>query len=307
MTGALSTNWRSRSETRRLGFLRPATELDSAIPSGAAVGPGCPSCGTAIDEAGPTYVYALGRIEPRFPTLALEKEFAQATGRSDLAGLSDSEALREVLVQRPNRYLLRQMCWVLRIEGLETYILQPRDPLDYELLVEALRPVPKRDDVDVVIGTVGPIAPPELCNGLALPVVAFDQVYSFDTETLIGSIPRPEGIEAERFEPVAYEVFAQLSQLADNAGAMDEHRVLNYLAVRYHAVYATTTERHAANDSLSAVDVRPSRLSGPRRIYDVVFSYTNRTTDVVTKFFVRVDATEQFPFLVTKMSPYYDR
>jgi hypothetical protein len=30
-------------------------------------------------------------------------------------------------------------------------------------------------------------------------------------------------------------------------------------------------------------------------------------TDVTEKFFVRVDVTEEFPFLVTKMSPYYDR
>jgi hypothetical protein len=34
---------------------------------------------------------------------------------------------------------------------------------------------------------------------------------------------------------------------------------------------------------------------------------TNRNTSVVQKFFVRVDVTEQFPFLVTKLSPYYDR
>jgi hypothetical protein len=27
----------------------------------------------------------------------------------------------------------------------------------------------------------------------------------------------------------------------------------------------------------------------------------------VEKFFPRVDVTEEFPFLVTKMSPYYDR
>ncbi len=40
---------------------------------------------------------------------------------------------------------------------------------------------------------------------------------------------------------------------------------------------------------------------------DVILSYTNRNTDVVEKFFVRVDVTEQFPFLVTKLSPYYDR
>jgi len=34
---------------------------------------------------------------------------------------------------------------------------------------------------------------------------------------------------------------------------------------------------------------------------------TGRTTDVVEKFFARVDVTKQFPFLVTKMSPYFDQ
>ena len=35
------------------------------------------------------YVYALGRIEPRFPRLSVEKEYAQATGRAETAGLTD--------------------------------------------------------------------------------------------------------------------------------------------------------------------------------------------------------------------------
>jgi PatG C-terminal len=39
----------------------------------------------------------------------------------------------------------------------------------------------------------------------------------------------------------------------------------------------------------------------------VIFSYTNRNTDVVDKWFVRVDVTDEFPFLVTRLSPYYDR
>jgi PatG C-terminal len=38
-----------------------------------------------------------------------------------------------------------------------------------------------------------------------------------------------------------------------------------------------------------------------------VFSFRDRTTDVVDKFFTRVDVTDEFPFLVTKMSPYFDR
>jgi PatG C-terminal len=99
----------------------------------------------------------------------------------------------------------------------------------------------------------------------------------------------------------------RIQQMADNAGATDEHRALNYLAVRYPAIYATAADRHAQNYSLTAVEIRPSRLSGVRKIVDVIFSYTNRQTDVTEKFFVRVDVTEEFPFLVTKISPYYDR
>jgi hypothetical protein len=53
--------------------------------------------------------------------------------------------------------------------------------------------------------------------------------------------------------------------------------------------------------------VRPSPLSSTRNIVDVIFSQTNRTTDFTEKNFVRVDITEEFPFLVTKLSPYYDR
>lgn len=52
---------------------------------------------------------------------------------------------------------------------------------------------------------------------------------------------------------------------------------------------------------------RPSPSNTTRKIIEVIFSYTNRSTDFTEKFFVRVDATEEFPFLVTKLSPYYDR
>jgi hypothetical protein len=48
-------------------------------------------------------------------------------------------------------------------------------------------------------------------------------------------------------------------------------------------------------------------LSGERNIVDAIFSFTDRATDVVEKQFLRVDVTEEFPFLVTKLSPYYDR
>jgi hypothetical protein len=252
-----------------------------------------------------SYVYALGRIEPRFPRLSVEKEFAQATGRAETVNLTDRQALRKVLQE--NRYLVRQLCWVMTIGGLETYIAYPRDPADFQLLVDTLRPSSRPGDVDLLIGTRGPIATPEMCNGLLVPIVAFDQMYSFDRDSLIQSIPKPEQMPQDTFRETAGEVFDRIMQLTDNAGATDEHRALNYLTVRYPAIYAAVAEAHSRNMSLSAVDVRPSPLSGVRKIVDVIFSFTNRTTDVVEKHFLRCDMTEEFPFLVTKMSPYFDR
>jgi hypothetical protein len=106
---------------------------------------------------------------------------------------------------------------------------------------------------------------------------------------------------------VSGELFERVLQMADNAGATDEHRALNYCVVRYPAIYAAAADAYGRDCALTAVDVQPSVLSGVRKVVEVIFSYTNRNTDVTEKFFVRVDVTEEFPFLVTKLSPYYDR
>jgi hypothetical protein len=255
----------------------------------------------------PSHVYAIGRIEARFPRLSVEKELAQATGRAETAGQTDRQTFYNVLSKPENSYLARQLCWVLTIQGLETYIVQPRDPRDFDRLVEAIRPQPSPMDVDVVIGMRGPIAPPEFCNGLMVPIVIFDQVYSFGRDALIKAIPKPEKVGAKEFAATAAEVFERIMQVADNAGATDEHRALNYLALRYPAIYSTAAECHGRACSLTAVEVRPSRLSGIRKVIDAIFAYTNRQTDVTEKYFVRVDVTEEFPFLVTKIAPYFDR
>jgi hypothetical protein len=57
------------------------------------------------------YIYAIGKVEARFPNIAAEKEFAQATRRTDTAGKTDQQAFYAVLSKRENRYLVRQLCW----------------------------------------------------------------------------------------------------------------------------------------------------------------------------------------------------
>ena len=296
-------------DTLAIATPAPKATADVLVPQA------CATCGAAQTTNGgvaatataPAFVYAMGRIEPRFPRPDVEKEFAQAVGRAETAGLSDRQAAQDVLSQRQNRYLARQLCWVMTVEGLETYILTPRDPADLDLLVDALRPDPSPMDLDCVVGVRGPIAPAEMCNGLMVPIVVFDQIYSFDRDSLITAIPRPEKLTEKAFSPVAAELFDRIMQMTDNAGATDAHRALNYLAVRYQAIYASAADAFARDASLSAVEVRPSPLSGTRNIVDVIFNYTNRNTDVTEKFSVSVDVTGEFPYLVKRLSPYYDR
>jgi hypothetical protein len=291
-------------------------DVDLAAPAPAVAGDGgtsratdasCPTCSGATATALTEYVYVIGRVEARFPRLSVEKEFTQVTGRADSAGLTDQQTFSSVLSEPENRYLARQLCWVMTVQGLETYLLTPTDPADYSRLVEAIRPEPDPRDVDAVVGARGPIAPPELCNGLTLPIVWFDQIYSFDRADLIKALPRREKISEKQFEAAAAEVLDRVMQITDNAGATDEHRALNYLAMRYPAIYTEAAERFSRDFALTGVETRSSPLSGTRRIVDVIFSSTNRATDFTEKSIVRVDVTEEFPFLVTKMTPYFDR
>lgn len=252
------------------------------------------------------FVYALGRIQPRFPSRSIEKEFYQAIGRTETSGQTDYEAMRTALSQRQNRYLVRQMCWVFSIEGIETYILKPVDPADLDLLVESLRAPPRGTDLDVIIGYRGSMAEPEMCNGLVVPIVAFEQIYSFDVDTLMKSLPKKEKTRRD-YTTKSEEVLYKIMQMADNVGATDEHRCLNYLAVRYPAYYEKTAEMHENDYSLTGIDVRQSRLTGVEKIMDCIFTYTNRKTDVDEKWYCRVSLSGLFPYLITKLSPYYDR
>lgn len=307
-TGPAALAGRGRSAPAMLE--RRPTPGKGHIGSQMAGGGSCPTCeaGAAHESGMPaSYIYALGTIRTRFPSPSIEKEFAQCVAEGQTANLTDSQVLYNTL--KENRHLAHEVCWVFSVENVETYILVPREPLMLEQFVEAVRPAQRGVDVDVVIGTRGPMAPPELCNGLTVPLMIVDRLYSFDKPALVSAIPQPEimTMTAEAFRSAAEELFDRIQQLADNTGSTDEHRALNYLAVRYPAIYNHTTEMHTRNSSLTGVDVIPSRLSGSRKLYDVVLVFRNRNTDVVEKYYVRVDATEKYPYLDRKLAPYYDR
>jgi hypothetical protein len=289
------------------GDIVPTAGAPTAKHAATSVAPqACPGCGIASTTNGaitPSYVYAIGTINARFPNPSVENEIRQVMARGATRGLTDSQSLHKILSQPQNRYLVRQLCWVMTIQGLETYLLLPRDPADFSLLVDALRDEPKATDLNVVLGVRGPIASPEMCNGLMVPIVAFDIIYPFDREALIKSIPRPEKIPAKEFAVAAEELLDRIMQIADNAGATDRDRLMNYALVRLGDLYAKTAEAHSRNTSLSAVEVQPSPLSGTGKAMDLILTYTDRTTGVNEKYSARFDVQGLFPYLIKPLHP----
>ncbi|MEM9598788.1 MAG: hypothetical protein AAGD06_31260 [Acidobacteriota bacterium] len=205
-------------------------------PSRSALRPADCSCGGAVDtnpqlqDLG--HVYAIGTVAPRFPTLGLEKELAQAVKGAETANLTDGQVLHDVLCRPENRYLAREMCWVFAVEGIDTYLLEPRSEHELDQLITTVRPDTGLD-VDVVIGSRGSVAPPDRCNGLMLPTVMCDQVFTFDVDSFIDTIPRPASITEDAFGDAARELFFRVMQLTDNVGSEPEHRAINYLTLRY--------------------------------------------------------------------------
>lgn len=164
----------------------------------------CPSCGTAPVANGGTVVplsciYVIGHIEPRFPLLSIEREARQVTARAGASKDTDREVMAKLLRDPDNKYLVRQLCWVLSIQGVETYILVPGDG-DYQPLIDAYRAEPNPGDLELVIGVRGPIAPPTMCNGLLVPIVIFYQIYAFDRDTLLEANSQTEGWRPEIYE-----------------------------------------------------------------------------------------------------------
>ncbi|MFF8958555.1 hypothetical protein [Streptomyces sp. NPDC014894] len=263
--------------------------------------------GPAARSAGPGHVYVLGRVRAVFPDISVQREFSQVAGEAKQPDATDEDALHRVLSDPENRYIARQMCYVLSVQGVDAYLLEPADPTELPELLEALRPVADRRGLAVVVGRLGPVAPPDACQGLSVPVVRAEKIWAFDSKELIRALERPDGTSRKDFEKAATALLDRLLQLSDNAGTGPADRALNYLTVRNQEIYQKTNEAYADGYTLSAVEAVPSRVSGARTVITVIFSYTHRRTNVTEKWSVRVGVDGLFPYPVTPLQTYYDR
>jgi len=261
--------------------------------------PCCNSC-----SAERKFVFAIGSIDARFSSLSLEQEYNQVISIENTNGQTDNQLLHRTL--KGNRYIAREMCWIYSIEGIDSYILVPKDPLDIDILVESLNQKTEGEDTSVLIGEMGPIATADMCNGLSLPIVFFDKIYTFSQEQLIDAIPKND-VKDKEFNVSATELFNRIKQISDNIGLSDEHRALNYLSVRSPQIYALVHKMHADGHSLSKIYVIPSRLFGTNKLLDVVFEFTDRKTGVRQQYYIRVDVTSKYPFVQNPLTQFFER
>lgn len=266
------------------------------------------------------YVYALGTVIARFPNMSLEKEFVQAVKHEDVHRIDERAIQYDILNRSHYRYIARDMCWVFSIQNVDTYILEPQTDGELQQLIDMLSKDPEdiyiqhgAADVDVVIGELGPIASPEKCNGLQIPVVIVNHTYSFKVQEFLDGISIELGpghsLSPDQVNELKLKVLSMLMQLADNVGNLDEHRAINYLALRYPKVYEQTILESQQDNSLHGVSAQMSRLNanGTRRIVDIIFTYSNKSSDVKTRFYASVDVGGMFPFLMDRLQPYYER
>ena len=169
------------------------------------------------------WVYAIGRVDVRFTHESVQREYQQALKGETTSNQTEGQVLYNTL--KKNRYLARAALWVFQVEKLDAYILEPTDPYDYDLLVEAIKPTGDDEiDTDVVVGALGDFPPSSESGGITAPVVVFDQLYSFSRKELIGKIPKPKDMPESAFRSTSNELVDRIQLMTDNVGATDEHR-----------------------------------------------------------------------------------
>jgi hypothetical protein len=278
----------------------PATEDSCRLPTSCA-------CASSQTTEPPSFVYAIGTISPLAPTTAVERELFHVSREAASQGPLDRTTLHEALSQRENRYLLRHLTWLLHVAGVPAYAIVPRDVGDFDVLLSCLSPAIHETALNVVVGVLSRKAPIHRAGGVDVPVVFFDQIYTFTSAEFIKALPRPHGADARTFSRVAADVMSKVLQIASNEGLSDSNRAMNYVATRYPGLYSLAAEMAGKSYAITRIEARPLGIGDARRLANVVVGFTSRTTDLVEKYFVTVDVTEEFPFLASKLQPYIDR
>jgi hypothetical protein len=153
--------------------------------------------------------------------------------------------------------------------------------------------------ISAVVGERNGISSPETCSGFSLPLVFFNRIYSFTKDDFIKSIPRPKDVKEEDFSRSATGVVNLTIFTPDNLGASDEDRAKNFVVLRYPGIYRKVHEMITQGGfTLETVIAIASRLSGMRKLVDVIFTFVKYgPPNERQNWAITVDVQQKFPFI----------
>lgn len=252
------------------------------------------------------YVYVIGKVQWAFGAPDIEKEYLQLLPDPVPANLT-TEAQRVQYVLQQNPFLAREMEWLFIIGGQPAYRLTPRSQTELNAFVTNMVPSdPTVIQYSYIVGTFDPL-------GGDMPRVVVNRTELFTLQELAACVT--SALKAQNVTNIPstqqiVNVFDQTLQLANNTGDLDEHRALNYVSVNYPEVYVLPTAQGATSSNLVFIGVETRHSvndAGGAKVIEVILKYQNQSTGVPLRFFTSVDVTGQFPYIVQKFQPYFER
>lgn len=259
----------------------------------------CSACASRMNPV-EQYVYAIGRLDVRFPSLGIEREYQQR--ERALQGLPQQRNARILAVLEKNPHLATRVTYVLLVGGMPVYSLTPASGSLKEAFFKALAHAHEMDHFAVVIGRVGGFTNPTATGGLLLSHVSVDQVYAFSasewTEGL-SKVAHPvlqsRKVDDGQFRTVSQNIFRDVTTMPENMGASDGHRALNYLLVQHPGMFLAAAER--GGHVLDRIETRVTQVVSGRRHVAVILTFLDRATGVPERLYTTVDVTEEWPFV----------
>ncbi len=250
------------------------------------------------------FVYAIGKLDIRFPSIGIEREFQQRERRFESEqSLPAGRGERLKVVLDANPHLWSRVCFVMSIGNVPAYIVAPSSQHTLRALLDAVGRGSDPGAFVTLIGRRAGTAGPGQCGGLLAPIVICDMLYAFRLEEWVGELAtrvdealKARKTDSARFTTVAREFFDQVVNSTENIGGLDTHRALNYVLVQHPGLALSVAER--PKSVLDRIETRQVQGTDLRRIVAVILTFVDRATGVPERLFCRVDVTEEWPFLV---------
>lgn len=262
----------------------------------------CVNCGSQMLPL-EQYVYAIGRLDVRFPSLGIEREYQQRErALHDLP--QQPRNARIVIVLEKNPHLALRLNYVFLIGGSPVFALSPSWGALKEAFFKALSQSHEMDHYCVMIGRVGAFTNPAAYGGLLLSLVFVDQLYTFSVSEWaegLTKIAQPalesRKVETAHFHAISQGIFREVTTMPENMGISDGHRAINYLVVQHPGMFLAAAERRG--HVLDRIETRVIQAVSGRRHVAVILNFLDRGTGVPDRLYCTVDVTEEWPFVVS--------